>query len=201
MAIVLGTNCGFVTAAPTADPAGNNFAADNRCLAVMDVTPPGTNRVTEMGIWIDNATQAANIQFALYSDAGANEPEVRRQVTGNIAKGTGGGAWVKATGLAWNIPPSTPCWLAIGMTDTATQTNTNNVTSGGTGYAGLTTATAPPADWGTSSTTDTDGFITIYAVYEPAKPVRAGNEFTKVTQGFIAWAKSNLTRLYQLAHA
>lgn len=166
MALAIGTNVGFVSSAPVADPAGNNFAADNRCLAVKDTSPAGSNKITEMGVWIDNATQAADIVFALYSDAGANEPELRQQVTGTVAKGTGGGLWVTVTGLSWTLTASTAYWLAIGMTDTATQTNTNNATASGSGYAGLTTATSPPADWGTSSVTDTDGMIAIYAKYQ-----------------------------------
>lgn len=165
MALVLGTNCGFVSSAPSADPAAANGVMDNAARALKHTSPAGTNRITAIGIWIDNATEAGNIQFGLYSDAAAGEPEAQVQVTGDIAKGTSGGLWV-STAVDWELTASTAYWLAAALTDTATGTNTNLNNADGAGNAAKTTTPTLPADWGTSSVTDADGMVAIYAVYE-----------------------------------
>jgi hypothetical protein len=168
MALVLGTNCGFVSVAPSADPAATNAAFDNAARAIKHTSPAGSNRITEIGVWIENATEAGNIQFGLYSDAGAGEPELRLQVSTDIAKGLGGGAWVKATGLLWTLGPSTAYWIAAALADTATTTNTNVNNTGGDGAATKTTTPTLPADWGASSSTVGAGTAAIYAKYEAA---------------------------------
>jgi hypothetical protein len=51
MALTLGTNCGFVLAAPTADPGGDASVIDNAAWAMKVVAPAGAVKVTEIGWW------------------------------------------------------------------------------------------------------------------------------------------------------
>lgn len=170
MALVTGTNCGFVRTAPTADPAGGAPAGiDTWSVAIKATAPAGPSRIVEMGWWCDNATEAANYQLGLYSDAGAGEPELRLQRTSDTAKGITAG-WKVVTGLDWRIEANTVYWLAVQLDDTATATNMDTETSGGPGGAILFTETELVADWGTSDFVDADNNGAIYAVIVPIMP-------------------------------
>lgn len=165
MPIVVGTNSGFVTSAPGSDPGGVALQMDTRAHATKDTAPTGATTVTEIGWWCDNATEAADYEVAVYTDAGANEPElvVGSVSTGN-AKGTTSG-WKSVTGLSISITAGTAYWIAVQLDDTATTTNIDGTASGAAGRAQKNSVTALPADWGTSSATDTDAAMAIYAIY------------------------------------
>lgn len=168
MALVLGTNCGFVTVAPTADPAGTGGTADARCNGLKHTSPANTVRVTQMGWWCNTDTADVNYEIGIYSDAGAGEPELLLFVDTSNAKGTGTG-WKTAT-VDFDIDPSTVYWLCLQLDDTSPTTDMDLATSGGVGSAnvGAPTATTLPADWGTSAATDADGMAAIYALVEIA---------------------------------
>lgn len=171
MALTLGTNCGFVLTAPSADPAGANTGFDNGAWATKHVAPQGATRIVEVGWYCDNATEAADWEGGLYSDAAAGEPEARLQVSATQAKGTGSG-WKTATGLVWTgVIPGTTYWVAVQLDNTATTTNGNSDTANGSGYAAVAGA-ALPADWGTSVATDADGMVGIYAVYRTSRLIK-----------------------------
>ena len=120
MAVVIGTNSGFVTTAPTADPAASATVIDNLAMAISDVTPSLTGSVSEIGWWCANSTQETNFEVGIYEDNGSNLPgDLISSYTTN-AKGTGSG-WKRVT---VNIPLSadTQYWIAIQVDDTATTT-------------------------------------------------------------------------------
>lgn len=169
MAIVIGTNAGFVTVAPTADP-GNTASRviDDRSTGFKDTSPSGSNRVTEVGVWLElDGDNNVGCEIGLYSDAGAGEPEARLFVETGLNTGSAGNnRWLKFTGLDWELSASTVYWLAIQVDASVTDTAVGNETSGGSGFASLNSQSALPADWGSSAATDADGLIAIYALVE-----------------------------------
>ncbi len=169
MALVLGTNCGFVTVAPTTDPEGSGAPGfmSASSLAVEHTSPAGNNKVTEIGWWCQNATEEANFEVGIYTDNDTDsEPEA---VVGSLnqtnAKGTGLG-WKVVSGLNISISASTKYWIATQCDNTATATRIDNETSGGQGRATKTSQTTLPDPWGASSSTDVDAKISIYAKVE-----------------------------------
>jgi hypothetical protein len=173
MALVLGTNCGFVESAPSADPATSDLLQDTRANAIADVSDSTATIVTEIGVWIDNATEAADIDLAIYTDnPGDNEPEAIVGSKATVAKGTSGGLWIKATGLSIPISGSTKYWIAAQLDNTATTTNTNTMSDAGEERAILTSVSALPDPWGTSAQLLAHK-ISVYAVWSAEAP--AGN--------------------------
>lgn len=171
MAVVLGTNAGFVTSAPSADPAGTNFQADTISLATKDTTVAGSITVTEMGWYCDGATEAADFDVGIYDHDGVDdEPLNRDEVQANNAKGTTAG-WKTVTGLNWSLTGSTDYWVAVQVDDTDTQTNTNlGGDNNRVSWETLTTSLTNPWGQGAASS-EMDGFAwAIYALYEAAAP-------------------------------
>jgi len=166
MALVLGTNCGFVSSAPVADPLGSNSSGiDEQAKAIRDVSSSDAIKVIEIGWWCDNATEESNFEVGLYSNEGNDEPETRLFVDTTNAKGTGAG-W-KTVAVDWEISPSTTYWIAFQLDDTTTTTNSDFKASDGPGYARHSLSDSSlPADWGTSQFKDTNGKIAVYAVWE-----------------------------------
>ena len=112
MAIVLGTNCGFVTVSPTDDPEAAGNAISNTSKAVKGTVPAGMTKITEVGWWCANASQEINFEVGLYShDAGNDKPDNRLYVDATNAKGTVGG-WKKVT-VDWDVTPETIYWIAV----------------------------------------------------------------------------------------
>lgn len=166
MALTLHTNCGFVSEAPVADPAGTNVSFDTRALVAKDTAPVGATSITEIGWYCDNATEEANFEIALYDSDGAvvpGEAGTRLYVDTINAKGTSAG-WIKVTGLAWDITAEHVYWIGIAIADTATTSNGNYATSGGAGYDYIASVTLPNP-FGGGALSDADGLLGIYAVY------------------------------------
>ena len=167
MSLVAGTNCGFVTTAPTNDPDGqNNVLMDNYVRAIKDTSPSNAVKITEIGWWCDTDSEEVNFEVGIYThDSVNNEPE---DVVGSIdttnAKGTTSG-WKKCTGLNISISPNTIYWIGIQLDNPYTSTYTNN---GGASldYIFKTDETAlPDPTWDIGGTINSTG-ISIYAVYE-----------------------------------
>ncbi len=167
MALVLGTNCGFVTEAPTADPTGasNDFWVDTRALAFKVTSPEGATKVTEIGWWCDTATQEADFDVGIYDhNSGDGNPEARIGVSADNAKGTTAG-WKKATGLNIAITEDTIYWIAVQCDDTSTTTKTDGTNTVGQEWDAKTSMTALPNPWGSTSFGQAS-LLAIYAVYE-----------------------------------
>ena len=160
MAVVLGTNAGFVTEAPVADPEGSKRTIDNNREATKDTSSATAGKITEVGWYCPDATEESNFQIGLYAhDAGDDKPAARLYVDDTNAKGTEAG-W-KTVAVNWSIDTETIYWLAITVVDTATTTYIDYVASGRfSTYSGHTL----PNPWGTSN----EGTVThaIYAVWE-----------------------------------
>jgi len=126
MTLSLGTNCGFVLTAPTADPDGAiSFTVDNTARCQRDTSPATATSVTEIGWYTNSATEESNFEVCIYSDdgsIGAGAPDV---IIGSAsitnAKGTTAG-WKKSTGLDIAISPNTKYWIGLQCDDTATNT-------------------------------------------------------------------------------
>ena len=163
MAVVKGTNAGFVTAAPTVDPGDVATIIDTQSMAVKDTAPTAMTVITEIGWWCDNATEETNFEVGLYShDAGADKPGTRLYVDNTNAKGTGAG-W-KTVLVAWTIVPGTVYWIAVQVDDTITQTNIDRNTDATrisikTGSGGL-------ADPWPATSTETTWARALYALVE-----------------------------------
>jgi len=175
MGLVLGTNCGFVTVAPTSDPSGGFwYGIDTEAHAFKDTAPVGAIKVTEIGWWCENATQEANFEVGIYNhNSSDDEPEA---VVGTLsqtnAKGTTAG-WKKVTGLNIAITAETIYWIAVQLDDTTTGSIINASTSAGARLARLRVTTLP-SPWGTSDSFYSNLIWSIYAVWE-AEPSEGTN--------------------------
>lgn len=173
MALVIGTNCGFVGSAPSGDPSGNNTTdMDGRNIAVKDTSPAGNNVVTEIGWWQGMTTNdSATYEAGIYShDSGNNSPDT---LIGSVATGQSCPAttaqWNKYTGLNISISGSTVYWIAVGIVGVTNPCSMDRDTISGArrGYVADANGTLD-ASWGASFTASDDNMLGIYAVYEEA---------------------------------
>lgn len=171
MALVLGTNCGFVAVAPTTDPAGSTVSVDDKSSVTRHTSPATASVITEVGWWCDNATEEANFEVGLYAADGAvvpGEAGTLLHVSRTNAKGTDAG-WKSAT-VNWSISPSTDYWIGIQVDDTTTTTNTDRGISGS--GDGIDTRTTGGSDatlvnpFGGGNLVDPIAAFSIYAVWE-----------------------------------
>lgn len=166
-AVVLGTNSGFVTVAPTVDPEGTIGTIDTYAYGFKVTAPTGAIRVTEIGWWCDTATQAANFDVGLYShDAVNDRPDQLIGSSLNNAKGTTAG-WKVISGLNISITAGTIYWIGVQLDNTATTTRTDYATDAGEKQDWLSSQTSLPSTWGVSSGT-AGQLLAFYAVWEAA---------------------------------
>ena len=164
MALTVGTNCGFVSVAPTADPnLSYTYNLNSNAASSIFVSPAGAAKITEIGWWCSNDTEEADFDVGVYTDAGAGEPEalVGKET---VAKGTTAG-WKKATGLNISISASTNYWLAVQSDNTAAIDYTF---ASNPYYAQKASLTELPIDWASSSSKGNGIRYAIYAVWEAA---------------------------------
>ncbi len=133
MAVVLGTNAGFVAVTPVANPSGTNNTIDNTARATRDTSPVNINRVIEIGWYCDNATDAADFDVGIYDDNGDKPGALIIGTSRGNAKGIGAG-WKKVTGLNIPINAETIYWIALSLANTSTTTYTNYSNGGKSGY-------------------------------------------------------------------
>jgi len=165
-ALVLGTNCGFVTEAPTGDPGGYTSNTDNFAAAIKDVSSVGAGKIVEIGWYCVNPTEESNFEVGLYDhDAVGDDAEDLLYVERTNAKGTDAG-WKRVTGLNWEIDADTIYWIAIQLDETDTITTQRMAISGGLRIQSRTNRATLPSPWG-SPNTDAEGWLySIYAVWE-----------------------------------
>lgn len=165
MAIVLGTNAGFVSSAPVDDPGGTAIAVDNFVWANKVTSPGSGNNVTSMGFWCNNVSEASNFQLGIYSHDGVNNrPNAQLSASGDTAKGTTAG-W-KTAAVSWECLDGT-YWVAAQLDDTATATDSDYVYDAGEKLDYRSAQTSLPSPWGSSSGTVGRLYAT-YALYEAA---------------------------------
>lgn len=164
MVVVLGTSSGFVTAAPTANPAGAPAVIDGWSSVTHDTSPATAAKITEIGWWCDTASEEANFEVALYAADGASGVAgTRLYVSATNAKGTTAG-WKRVT-VDWTITGSTAYWLAVqcGAVDTITYIDAK--TTDGTGYDRVAQSTLNDP-YGGGAPADADGMMAIYVLWE-----------------------------------
>lgn len=129
MALSVGTNCGFVTSAPSADPDADTNTGIDTFWYMEQFTAPAAGTVTEIGWWCKEATEAANFTVAISEDVG-DLPEHILSGSAATAKGTTAG-WKKVSGFTQAIVSGTKYWLGVCLLDTATPTSITCNSTGG----------------------------------------------------------------------
>jgi len=167
MVLTKGTNCGFVTSSPSADPTDTASIIDTKSYGIKD-SPSSSGNVTEIGWYCDNATQAADFQVGIYEhDAGSDVPGAAISIDTSGAKGTTAG-WKKVTGLSIAVTSGTTYWICVQVDNTVTQTNMNlNLTSSGNRYSWMNSQTELADPWSSDGAQD-NRIIGIYAKVEAA---------------------------------
>ena len=174
MALVLGTNCGFVTTAPTSDPAGNNRTLDTYSTAFKVTSPATAIIITELGFYCGNATGEANFDIGIYThNSETDEPKDILYVSRNNAKGTTEG-WKVITNLNISITENTIYWLAVQVDNTATSTTLDYTYSAGKKMVQCNNSTSLLNPWGTTWYTTAE-IEAIYAVWSSEAPPTGTN--------------------------
>lgn len=167
MALVLNTNVGFVSTAPTADPAGSDVVIDGSSVVVKDTAPAGAVKITEIGWYRGVGTNAANFEIALYSEA-AGVAATRLFVDNTNSSTTQG--WITVA-VDWAITPGTAYWLAVQMDAHTGSSDIDSATSGGAGIDVRTSQSTLNDPYGGGAVSDADGMYAIYALYQKAPTV------------------------------
>lgn len=192
MAVVIGTNSGFVTSTPSADPGGGSLTIDNTSKVTHDTSPATASKITEVGWWCDDATEASNFEIGIYAADGAvvpGEAGTLLHVERTNAKGTGAG-W-KSVAVDWEIDPNTSYWIGVQLDNTSTTTTTDAATSGFTGYDSLSIESTLPDPFGGGALADSDGAIAFYAKWEAGAAtgtnsyINIGDTFKKAEELYV----------------
>ena len=174
MVLTLGTNCGFVTVAPTANPSTGGSQIDDRAFAFKDTSPATAAKITEIGWFCNTASEEANFEVGIYAhDSGNNKPDTLIVSFTTNAKGTGLG-WKVVTGLDITISQNTDYWIGVQLDNVTTTTFLPTASdSGANKFAIKVSQTSLPDPWGTSAL-ENNFLAGIYVVWEAAAPA-AGN--------------------------
>lgn len=162
MALVLGTNSGFVTTAPTADPAGTGVTIDGSSVVTKHTSPANAEKITSIGWYRESGTNTANWEIALYSDV-AGVPVTRLFVDNTNSTSSNG--WL-TTAVDWAISPNTAYWLALQMDAHAGSSGVDSAASGGAGSDVMTSQTTLNDPYGGGLLADADGMYAIYALVQ-----------------------------------
>lgn len=172
MALVNGTNFGFVTTAPVDDPGGSLLQYDNYAYYVR-ATAPADGIVTEIGMWTNTIIANAPADVALYDD----NSDTPNNLVGSVTETTVGAAannWLRVSGLEINITKSTVYWIAFQVDNVPSSKYSDGTTDAAekyyydSGSVGLVEPAITDGSYGRS--------FAIYALYSPiggpAAPVR-----------------------------
>lgn len=166
-AVAIGTNAGFLSAAPTDNPGGSDLSMSGRCRVLKMTSPSDATGVTEIGWYVGgNNGNAYTFDAGLYShDAGNNRPSaLLGQGSAASSNATG---WRAVTGLTITVTGSTVYWGAI-QSDAGTAAPTIDYsTITGERSSVKTTQTQLEDPWGTTAGV-ADTTPAIYVVYSTA---------------------------------
>lgn len=158
-----------MTVAPEADPDAVSLQIDTLSIAMKDTSPAGAAKVTEIGWYCANATEAADFEVGIYDhNPGDDNPENLVGKSIATAKGTDAG-WKKVTGLNIEISAETVYWIAVQLDDTATKTDMNVAVSPGDKKDQLNNETELVDPWGVSDST-AEHLCGFYAICGAAAP-------------------------------
>ena len=116
MALVIGTNIGFLETAPTTDPEGSaTFTCDGVGFALKDTLPATATTITEIGMYVNNSeTNGQNWEVGMYDDNVGSPDAVIGSLnqTNTLSSGIG---WKVVTGLNINVSAeqSNAVWIAF----------------------------------------------------------------------------------------
>jgi hypothetical protein len=162
MALTLGTNCGFVSSAPSTDPAGSSFNIGGYAAAVKHVSPTGNYKVIEIG-WYRNSTSgsARDMQVAIFTDSSGPSVQVGSTSEASFTDSIG---WKKISSLNISLNSATNYWIAVQVDNDGGYCD--YASSGGSGFIkeGSGTLTDMPSSWG--SVDEPTGKCAIYALVE-----------------------------------
>lgn len=163
MALVEGTNCGFVSSRPSGDPGGTDMVAETNAWATRSTSPAGSDlAVVEIGFYIDNATAAADMDLGIYTNDGSEPNELVGSIT--ISKGTTAGWKYGSCNIA--ISSETQYHIAA-QVDSSSGCNGNYQGSGGDTVCGKYSQSSLPSTWGSSDQSPlSDYLIAAYAIVQ-----------------------------------
>jgi hypothetical protein len=115
MAVARGTSGGFVSAKPSADPAGTASIFYDATDATRDTSPSGSYKITSLGFYQAATTNTAvTASIGHYSHDAANNRPNARQSNETISVGTNTSAWFWKDSLDLALVSSTTYWIAVG---------------------------------------------------------------------------------------
>ncbi len=163
MAVVLGTNAGFVTVAPSTAPIGLNFTTDGYARCTKHVCPAETT-VTEIGWYTVGGHTAGAFKVGIYShDSGSDTADALLfSQSGGTTSGVPG--WQVISGLDWELTEGVTYWVAItvlAVSGSTTLDYSNNAGRSGTVVPAFGDFPDP-----FSSGSDTTQALAIYALVE-----------------------------------
>lgn len=112
MALVLGSNCGFVTTAPDADPLDNAYPLDDRA-KVFQTTSVTDGTISEVGMWINTISSPDPnvIQLGIYDDNSGEPNNLMESHTVSVNSGLDGPSWVKSSEFSTSVSSGTNYWI------------------------------------------------------------------------------------------
>jgi len=161
VAVVLGTNSGFVTVAPTADPAGTDTVIDGSSVVTKHTSPSTRGKIIEVGWYRGSGTNTANFEVALYSESGG---AAATRLFASQTNSSGSAGWIRVT-VNWPFTASTAYWLGLQMDAHSGSSNVDTATSGGAGSDVQTSQTTLNDPYGGGAVAQAAGMYAVYALY------------------------------------
>jgi len=164
MAIVTGTNAGFVLTAPTVDPVGTSESLGDSAIGIKVTAPAGVNEIKELGWYQSLASNTSeDFEIALYDhDSGNDRP-------GNIVSAIGRGTtilntvgWYSAVIAAFPLVAGATYWIVV---QCAATNNYDEATTGGLRRVTLTGQSSLPDPYGVPTTALDSYNAAFYAKY------------------------------------
>jgi hypothetical protein len=178
VALALGTNSGFVTSAPSADPAESGTTIDGSSVVTKHTSPANAVKITSIGWYRASGTNTANWEIALYADtAGVAAARLFADQTNSTASN----GWL-TTAVDWDISPSTAYWLGLQMDAHSGSSTVDGAASGGAGSDVLTSQTALNDPYGGGAVADADGMYAVYALVAPISAAVTGTATASITE-------------------
>lgn len=178
MALALGTNSGFVTVAPTADPAATGTTIDGSSVVTKHTSPANAVKITSIGWYRASGTNAANWEIALYADSAG---VAGSRLFADQANSTTSNGWV-TTAVDWDIAPNTDYWLGLQMDSHSGSSSVDAASSGGAGSDILGSQTTLNDPYGGGAVADADGMYAIYALVAPISAAITGTATAAITE-------------------
>lgn len=186
MALVLGTNCGFVTVAPTIDPEGAS-ASDmaGYIRGQGDTMPAGYSHIVEVGWYAQRTGTTENYEVGIYAESSGDAAVLLEVERTNSASSSLG--WKVAT-VDWTLPDGTDYFIAVQLdSETSHKIDVTGFESppvGSLRLSGQTTLIDP----GTTIDVLGTSLTAVYAVIEltpHSKAINIGDEWKEIVGGQI----------------